>query len=92
VDKLENKLENVFLGSGWAFPVSFSVGNLQLNISSNETNIQESINVILNTPSAKSLTLRMRSPVRDWYKIKNKIGWKPKITTSKSVLIAIGIE
>jgi len=39
----------VFLGSGWAFPVSFSVGNLQLNISFNETNIQESINVILNT-------------------------------------------
>ena len=49
MDKLENKIENVFLGSGWAFPVSFSVGNLQLNISSNETNIQESINVILNT-------------------------------------------
>ena len=48
MDKLENKIENVFLGSGWAFPVSFSVGNLQLNISSNETNIQESINVILN--------------------------------------------
>jgi len=48
VDKLENKIENVFLGSGWAFPVSFSVGNLQLNISSNETNIKESINVILN--------------------------------------------
>ena len=49
MDKLENKIENVFLGSGWAFPVSFSVGNLQLNISFNETNIQESINVILNT-------------------------------------------
>ena len=49
MDKLENKIENVFLGSGWAFPVSFSVGYLQLNISSNETNIEESINVILNT-------------------------------------------
>ena len=49
MDKLENKIENVFLGSGWAFPVSFSVGNLQLNISFNETNIEESINVILNT-------------------------------------------
>ena len=49
MDKLENKIENVFLGSGWAFPVSFSVGYLQLNISFNETNIQESINVILNT-------------------------------------------
>ena len=39
----------MFLGSGWAFPVSFSVGYPQLNISSNETNIQESINAILNT-------------------------------------------
>lgn len=41
--------ENVFLGSGWAFPVSFSADNLQLNVSANETNINESINVILNT-------------------------------------------
>lgn len=41
--------ENVFLGSGWSFPVSFSVDNLQLNLSANETNINESINVILNT-------------------------------------------
>jgi phage baseplate assembly protein W len=49
VDNLENKRENVFLGSGWSFPVSFSVGNLQLNISSDETNINESINIILNT-------------------------------------------
>ena len=49
MDKLENKIENAFLGSGWAFPVSLSVGNLQLNISFNETNIEESINVILNT-------------------------------------------
>ncbi|MFH6990871.1 GPW/gp25 family protein [Flavobacterium sp. FlaQc-48] len=41
--------ENAFLGSGWAFPVSFSADNLQLNVSANETNINESINVILNT-------------------------------------------
>ncbi|MGH2664791.1 GPW/gp25 family protein [Flavobacterium sp.] len=46
---MEDKTENTFLGSGWAFPVSFSVGNYQLNISSNETNINESINIILNT-------------------------------------------
>lgn len=41
--------ETVFLGSGWAFPVSFSADNHQLNLSANETNINESINVILNT-------------------------------------------
>jgi len=49
VDKIADKKENVFLGSGWAFPVSFSAGNHQVNISAKETNINESINIILNT-------------------------------------------
>ncbi|CAD0009110.1 GPW/gp25 family protein [Flavobacterium salmonis] len=49
MDKIADKKENVFLGSGWAFPVSFSAGNHQVNISANETNINESINIILNT-------------------------------------------
>lgn len=48
MDNTEQK-ETVFLGSGWAFPVSFSVDNHQLSLSANETNINESINVILNT-------------------------------------------
>lgn len=48
MDNQEHK-ETVFLGSGWAFPVSFSVDNHQLSLSANETNINESINVILNT-------------------------------------------
>nr|WP_306801530.1 GPW/gp25 family protein [Flavobacterium sp. H4147] len=39
----------MFLGSGWSFPVSFSAGNYQLNLSANEANINESINIILNT-------------------------------------------
>lgn len=48
---MDNKehTKTVFLGSGWAFPVSFSVDNHQLSLSANETNINESINVILNT-------------------------------------------
>lgn len=41
--------ENSFLGSGWAFPVTFSVGNYQLMRSSYEQNINESINIILLT-------------------------------------------
>lgn len=41
--------DTAFLGSGWAFPVSFSADNHQLNLSANETNINESINIILNT-------------------------------------------
>lgn len=48
MDKITNK-ENLFLGTGWSFPVSFSVGNHQLNMSVNEVNINESISVILNT-------------------------------------------
>ncbi|PIF29797.1 hypothetical protein CLU81_0181 [Flavobacterium sp. 9] len=49
---MDNNTEHkntAFLGSGWAFPVSFSVDNHQLSLSANETNINESINVILNT-------------------------------------------
>jgi len=49
VDKLFNEKEIAFLGSGWAFPVTFSVGNLQLNRSSNEANIKDSIDIILQT-------------------------------------------
>jgi uncharacterized protein len=49
VDNNREHKETVFLGSGWAFPVSFSVDNHQVSLSANETNINESINVILNT-------------------------------------------
>lgn len=49
MDNQKEHKETVFLGSGWAFPVSFSVDNHQLSLSANETNINESINVILNT-------------------------------------------
>jgi len=48
VDSISKK-ESLFLGSGWSFPVSFSAGNYQLNLSANEANINESINIILNT-------------------------------------------
>lgn len=42
-------IEKSFLGSGWSFPVTFSLGNYQLNLSAYEKNIHESINVILQT-------------------------------------------
>lgn len=41
--------ENSYLGSGWSFPVIFSAGNYQLQCSSYESNINESINIILLT-------------------------------------------
>jgi hypothetical protein len=49
VDNSENKIGNAFLGTGWSFPVTFSAGNHRLNITSNAANINESINIILNT-------------------------------------------
>jgi len=49
VDKQLNKIDNHFLGSGWSFPVTFSAGNYQLNMTSFEENISNSINTILLT-------------------------------------------
>lgn len=43
------KLEHTFLGSGWAFPVTFSAGNCLLELSANEQNINDCINIILMT-------------------------------------------
>jgi uncharacterized protein len=49
VVRAEEIPENEFLGSGWSFPVIFSAGNFQLNLTAYETNINESINIILKT-------------------------------------------
>ncbi|MGG8496992.1 GPW/gp25 family protein [Tenacibaculum sp. TC6] len=38
-----------FLGSGWAFPVTFSVGDHQLEITRYENNIKDAIDVIMQT-------------------------------------------
>jgi phage baseplate assembly protein W len=49
VDNQSNKQEQHFLGSGWSFPVRFSAGSAELNLSKYEENINESINIILLT-------------------------------------------
>lgn len=49
MDKQLTKHENNFLGSGWAFPVTFTAGNYLVSTSSYEENINESINIILLT-------------------------------------------
>src|SRR6185503_20365498 len=41
--------QNNFLGSGWSFPVLFSTGNYQLNVTSGEENINEAIDIVLLT-------------------------------------------
>jgi len=43
------KIDSTFLGSGWAFPVAFSVGDHSLNLTKFEQNINDSIDLILHT-------------------------------------------
>lgn len=47
------KYEHSFLGSGWAFPVTFSAGNSQLELTANEQNINDSIDIILLTKNGE---------------------------------------
>ncbi|RZN84055.1 MAG: phage tail protein [Winogradskyella sp.] len=49
MDRRLSKEDNNFLGSGWAFPVVFSAGNCQLNLTQYEQNINECINIIMRT-------------------------------------------
>lgn len=44
-----------FMGSGWAFPVTFSAGNHQVSISQKEKNINECIDIILKTQNGERL-------------------------------------
>lgn len=44
-----NIKQKEFLGSGWSFPVTFSVGNSQLILTKYEDNINDSIDVIMQT-------------------------------------------
>jgi len=52
VDKQAN-ITKEFLGSGWSFPVTFSAGNCQLQLTKFETNINEMINLIMQTTSGE---------------------------------------
>ncbi|MCA6362919.1 MAG: GPW/gp25 family protein [Bacteroidetes bacterium] len=51
-DKYLNRKQN-FQGSGWAFPVEFSLGNHQLVLSAYEENINDSIYTILTTKNGE---------------------------------------
>ena len=45
----ETNISKEFLGSGWSFPVTFSAGNHQLQLTKYETNINEMIHLIMQT-------------------------------------------
>lgn len=49
MDRQLSNHKNNYLGSGWSFPVTFSAGNFQLNLTSYESNINDSIDIILQT-------------------------------------------
>ncbi len=44
-----NNIQKEFLGSGWSFPVTFSVENCQLQLTKYEANINEMIHLIMQT-------------------------------------------
>lgn len=46
---LRKNKKKEFLGSGWSFPVTFSVGNHELVVTRYENNIKDSIDVIMQT-------------------------------------------
>jgi phage baseplate assembly protein W len=49
VDNKVNIKQKEFLGSGWSFPVTFSLGNHQLDLTQYENSISDSIDVIMKT-------------------------------------------
>ncbi len=42
--------KKTFLGTGWSFPPSFEQANYRLSLNSEENNINQSINLVLQTP------------------------------------------
>lgn len=49
MDSQNNDSGHLFLGSGWSFPVTFSPGTYQLDVTSYENNVNDSIDLILMT-------------------------------------------
>ena len=55
MDSTTNNRENTYLGSGWSFPVHFSAGNYRLALTSYEDNINDSIDIILQTRTGERI-------------------------------------
>ncbi len=49
--------DSSFLGTGWSFPPAFDRANLQLQRTSGEANIAQSIELLLNTPKGSRCLL-----------------------------------
>ncbi|MDD5754255.1 MAG: GPW/gp25 family protein, partial [Methylococcales bacterium] len=56
-----------FLGTGWSFPPTFEVGNYHLNMTHKQHNINQSIDLILQTNQGeRSLMPQFGSPLRSF--------------------------
>jgi phage baseplate assembly protein W len=49
-NKVIKNRSKAFLGIGWAFPINFSEGDLQVDVSTYENNVNENIKILLQTP------------------------------------------
>lgn len=60
--------ENSFLGSGWSFPVTFSSGNYRVNLSRLEENVNDSIDIILQTKvGERNLNAQFGSGLQEFF-------------------------
>jgi len=60
--------ESYFLGSGWSFPITFSEGNHELNVTAYEENVNQSIHAILLTnPGERCLEPRFGSGLQQFF-------------------------
>ncbi len=68
MDNQLHKREKDFLGSGWAFPVTFSAGNHELNLTQYENNINDNIDIVLQTMyGERPLTPQFGSGLRRFF-------------------------
>lgn len=59
--------DSSFLGSGWSFPPTFEIGNYQLNMTHKQHNINQSIDIILQTAHGeRSLMPLFGSPLHSF--------------------------
>ena len=64
---LNSQLDNQnssFLGTGWAFPPSFNQSTGEVELISDEADIQQSLEIILSTQPGERLMLMSSPPLR----------------------------
>lgn len=89
MNSLAEKEQKAFLGSGWAFPVTFEIGNYQVETSKYEKNIEDSIDIIMQTHfGERPLSPEFGSGLQQFFFKKMNTSLKAEIkqTVSRSLL------